>query len=124
MGIMVVLSGGYTMARNKNIRVDVLVEKCSEKTRLLLELISAPLVFFVVLIMLWKIFQDTVKSVGYRETFTSHFAPPVWPLKIVIVAGIFLVFLQVVATFIRNLEKYHLLDGSQVAGQSSGTGAE
>jgi TRAP-type mannitol/chloroaromatic compound transport system permease small subunit len=100
---LVVTAGGTALLYKDHVRMDMLYTKWSSKTQLLIELISAflPLLFCLILLgygskLLWD-------SIVTGEHSTGLFSIPRYPVRIIFLLGVFLLFLQVVAQFIRNL---------------------
>jgi TRAP-type mannitol/chloroaromatic compound transport system permease small subunit len=61
------------------------------------------LFFFAIGILLWQSASAALVSVQTGERYSSYFAPPIYPLKIIIVLGVFLLLLQGIVKFIRDL---------------------
>ncbi len=98
----VFLGGGFVLKENKHISVDIVYDKWSPRKKAIADLITSPLFFFFIGILLWQMCKMTMDSVAEREVLSTVFAPPVYPIKILITIGIFLVALQGVAKFIRD----------------------
>jgi TRAP-type mannitol/chloroaromatic compound transport system permease small subunit len=61
------------------------------------------LFFLFFIILLWKGGEMTLESIAEREVMSTIFAPPLYPLKIVFTAGVFLFFLQGIVQLILDL---------------------
>jgi TRAP-type mannitol/chloroaromatic compound transport system permease small subunit len=103
LGASVVLGGGYTLLYNGHIGVDVLVEGLSKKKRAIVESITSVFFFLGVGVLVWEGAKVAWFSVQTREIDFTYFAPPVYPLKVVIAIGFFLLFLQGIAKCIRDI---------------------
>jgi TRAP-type mannitol/chloroaromatic compound transport system permease small subunit len=103
LGALVVLGGGYALRNGAHIGVDVLVNQLSPRKRAIVDLITSVFFFFGVGVLMWKAIGDAWFSVQIRELYTSVFAPPIYPFKILMVGGILLLLLQGVVKFIQDL---------------------
>jgi len=103
LGSLVVFGGGYALRNGAHIGVDALVVRLSPRRRALIDVITSGFFFFGVGVLLWKAFGDALFSVQIRELYTSVFAPPIYPFKILMVIGILLLLLQGLVKFLRDL---------------------
>jgi len=103
LGALVVLGGGYALRNGAHIGVDALVIHLSPKKRALVDLCTSAFFFFGVGVLLWKAAGDAWFSWQIKELYTSVFAPPIYPFKILMVVGILLLFLQGLVKFLRDL---------------------
>ena len=103
LGAMVALGGGYTLLYNGHIGVDVLVANLPIKKKAVIELITSFFFFLGVIVLVWLSIVQARISVKTREVDFTYFAPPVYPLKVVIAVGFFLLFLQGIVKLIRDL---------------------
>ncbi|KPK92600.1 MAG: hypothetical protein AMJ94_04700 [Deltaproteobacteria bacterium SM23_61] len=103
LGALVVLGGGYALFHDAHIGVDALVMQLSPRRRAILDLITSAFFFFGVGVLLWKAASDAWFSLQIKELYSSVFMPPIYPFKILMVVGIFLLLLQGMAKFFRDL---------------------
>lgn len=93
---------GYTLLQGGHIGVDIIVTGMSRRKRAFLDLFTSLLFFCGIGVMMWKLSLAAGNSIRIRETINSVFAPPLYPLKVVIAIGIALLLLQGIARFIRD----------------------
>ncbi|MFC2067259.1 TRAP transporter small permease subunit [Chloroflexota bacterium] len=103
MGCIVLMGAGYTHLHDGHVGVDILVNRLSERNRAIFDLIISPLFLFTIGTLLWKLSQYAYKSVSILEEYTSAFAPPIYPYKIMMALGIALLMLQGIVKYIRKL---------------------
>jgi TRAP-type mannitol/chloroaromatic compound transport system permease small subunit len=101
--VMVFLGGGYTLMQNGHVRVDLWYGQLPARTKAKTDVITSPLFFLFFIILLWKGGEMTLESIAEREVMSTIFAPPLYPLKIVFTAGVFLFFLQGIVQLILDL---------------------
>ncbi len=97
------LLGAYAYAQKAHVNVDIIYGRLSARKRAVLDLITS--VFFFIFVMMMLIYggRFALTSWSFRETLSSAWAPPIYPVKMAIPIAAFLLLLQGVAGFIRNL---------------------
>lgn len=110
-GAYFMLIGAYTHARKGHVNVDILHARLSPRGKAIADLVTFPAFFLFVGVMIYKGFGFARDSWEFRETLSSAWAPPVYPFKTVIPIAAFLLFLQGIAKFIRDL--HTLLTGKE-----------
>lgn len=100
---LVVLGGGYALLHKGHVSVDILVTRLSLWRRAMLDAFMGLFLIGGVGLLLWRTAIAVKVSVACMEDFTTAFAPPIYPLKIVIFIGVLLLFLQGIARFIGAL---------------------
>jgi TRAP-type mannitol/chloroaromatic compound transport system permease small subunit len=85
------------------VSVDILYARLPPRGKALADLLTFPVFFLFVGVMLYKGFGFARDAWGFKETLSSAWAPPVYPFKTVIPVAAFLLFLQGAAKFIRDL---------------------
>ncbi|MDT8272056.1 MAG: TRAP transporter small permease subunit [Desulfomonilia bacterium] len=99
------LAGAYTLALGKHVNVDILYGKLSARRRAIVDLITAPVFFFFIYTMLVYGWRFAWNSVLVRETLSSAWGPPVYPIKLCIPLAALLLLLQGISKFVRD---FHL----------------
>jgi len=97
------LGGGYALRHRALVNMDVVYKRFSPRGRAILDLVSSPLFFLFCGLLLWYGWQMFSKSLQVHEFSESYWAPPVYPLKLTIPIGAFLILLQGAVHFIRDL---------------------
>lgn len=103
MAAVTVLAAGYVLLHGGHVKMDIVVNMLSQRTRKIIELITLVLFFFVCIVIIYYSVDAAWDSVLSREHTYSIFASPVYPLKCLIPLGAFLLLLQGISRFIRNL---------------------
>ncbi len=97
------LLGAYTFARNAHVNVDVIYNRFSARQRAVIDLFTMPFFFFFVIVMLIYGGKFALNSLAFRETLSSAWAPPIYPVKLVIPVAAFLLLLQGIARYICSI---------------------
>lgn len=106
-GCAAILGFAYAMKMGAMVRIDIIRSKLSEKARCILDLLLYVVLFLPLTIGgTWQCFLQAVQSVSIRETLSAgSWNAPIWPTKIVMTIGIFLLALQGIAEMLRLMER-------------------
>jgi len=90
---------------NANVRVDIISATFPPKVRAWLEVLFTLLFFFPLFVVLTKLFiQDALFAISINQVDNMcAWSPITWPFKTVVAAGILLVLIQGIATFLRDV---------------------
>ena len=102
-GAYVILLGAYVLRRNGHVNVEILYSRFTPRTRAVIDLFTWLLFFYFCGLLLWKGWEMAWESFLLGETEPTTFAPPVYPIKMMIPLGAFLILLQGLAKFLRDL---------------------
>jgi TRAP-type mannitol/chloroaromatic compound transport system permease small subunit len=97
------LGGGYSMQMDSHVRMDLLYNRWSPRTRAAVDSVTVLLLIFYLALLLYGGISSTGYALQYNEKSYSVWAPPMAPIKIIMTIGILLMLLQAVAAFLRNL---------------------
>jgi len=100
---IVALGGAYALREHSHVSIDILVTRLSRKKRAILDSITYVFVFFGLSVLLWRLWVSTQFAVKISEKWTSYWAPPIYPLKILILVTVCVLLLQAMANWIRIL---------------------
>lgn len=102
-GIQFIIAGAYVLRYDRHINTDVLVGHLSPRKRAIVDAIFWTVFFFYCSILLWKGGEMAWYSILRQETTQTIFQSPVWPVKLAIPIGAFLILMQGIAKFIRDI---------------------
>ena len=102
-GGCMIIGGAYAHRYRAHVNVDIVYGRLSPRVKAILDLFTATLFFLFVGILLWKGIEFAVTSVQNLERTDTLWAPPIYLFKISLPIGAGLIFLQGIATFIRDL---------------------
>ena len=103
MAAYYLLGGGYSMQLDSHVRMDLLYDRWSPKTRATADLITAVALLTYLAVLLYGGVSSTQYALEYGQRNYSVWAPPMAPIKIVMTCGIALMLLQIVAVFFKDL---------------------
>jgi TRAP-type mannitol/chloroaromatic compound transport system permease small subunit len=101
-GIYYVMGGAYTLLIKQHVIIDVLYNRLSTRRKAILDLITSPLLFLYLSILIWAGTRLWWGSFINHETTGSMWSPPVWPLTLSLPVGALLMLLQGLSKFIRD----------------------
>ena len=102
-GAGAILGGIYVLRHNAFPRMDVFYSRFSPRGKAILDLITVSLFFAFCGVMLWQGGRIAWDSALLLERSPSQWSPPVYPIKMVIPVAAFLILLQGLARFVRDL---------------------
>ncbi|MDN5785741.1 TRAP transporter small permease subunit [Pseudorhodobacter sp.] len=129
------LGGPYSLQLDSNVRMDLLYHRWSPKTRAMVDAVSVFALLFYLCVLFYGAIESTAYALGYfgDAPFTFYYElgvdfltggfegakahmgmiersptawrPVVWPIKLVMCFGVFLMILQAIAFFFRDLAR-------------------
>ena len=100
-----ILGGPYSMQLDSHVRMDLLYSKFSPRNQARLDSFTAIfLVIYLVCLLIGSI-SSTMYAIEYDQRKFSQWNPSMIPIKIIMVTGIFLMLLQAISTFFKDLAK-------------------
>ncbi len=103
MAAYYLLGGAYSLQSDAHVRMDVFYSKWSPKRRAITDSITIIFMIFYLCILLYGGVSSTEYALEYGQTNYSSWAPPMAPIKIIMTFGIFMMLLQAIATFFKDL---------------------
>jgi TRAP-type mannitol/chloroaromatic compound transport system permease small subunit len=96
------LGGAYAVQHDAHVRMDLLYSRLSPRRRAGLDAFTILFVIFFLGVLLWGAVSSTQYAVVYNQKNYSAWSPVLWPVKVVMTIGIFLMLLQMIAQFFKN----------------------
>ena len=102
-GSYVILAGAYTLLHGSHVNMDIIYGRFSPRAKAVVDLFTSGLFFFFVIVLVWLGIKAGLGSVQLQETSGTPWDPIVYPVRLMIPLAAFLLLLQGVAKFIRDL---------------------
>jgi len=103
MGTYFFIGGGYVLLTEGHVRMDALYSRWSPRKRAIADVAT----FFPVGVWLIVFLLGGIRNVEFSLSLGQHsqtpWAPPLAPIKIIMVVGVVLILLQAIACFFRDL---------------------
>lgn len=97
------LGGPYSMQLGDHVRMDLFYSEWSPRKKATMDAITIVFLIFYLCILLYGGLSSTLYALEYSERSYSAWRPYMSPIKIIMCIGIFLMLLQAIATFFRDL---------------------
>lgn len=103
-GVHFVMGYGYTEYFDGHVRVDIFSSKFPKKTQDVLYIVLTTMVTLplVTLLSIWA-WDNAVTSTKLLESLSSAWAPPIWPVKLLMALGFTFLCLQVLSNLIKRI---------------------
>ena len=95
--------GAWTLYRKAHVKMDIFYNKWRPRTRAIIDVLTFPFFLLFFSIMLWKSGSYGMQSVYSLEHSHTAWGPPIYHWKMTLPGAVFLIILQGLADFIRNL---------------------
>ncbi len=98
-----ILAGAYVLRHNQHVTVDIVYNRLSVRTKAILSLIGSIFFFTFCGVLLWKGIDFAWTSLSQLEPDETPWRAPLYPFKMMVPLGAFLILMQGLAKFIRDL---------------------
>ncbi|KPP96956.1 TRAP transporter small permease subunit [Marinobacter sp. HL-58] len=102
-GVYGLMAGGYLLANNGHVNVDLVYSKFSRRKRAFLDLFTSILFFMFTLALLYFAVDMAWESFSNRQTSNSSWDPPIWPVKAFIPLATLLLILQGIVKLLQDI---------------------
>lgn len=99
------LGGGYSLQLHSHVRMDLLYGRWSSRTRAIVDAFTVVFLSFYLVLLFYGGLSSTAYALKYGEESYSAWAPQMAPIKIIMCVGVFLMLLQAVAVFFKDLAR-------------------
>ncbi len=96
------LGGAYVLRHGGHVNVPILYSRLSTRTQAIVDVVTSLFFFLFMVALFGASWITTVESVVYLEHSPTYWEPPIYPVYIVMTAGIFLIILQALAKLVRD----------------------
>ena len=97
------LGGAYTLQMGGHVRMDLFYDRLSARKRAITDAVTILFVIFFLVVLFWGGVSSTEYAIVYNQKNYSAWAPVLWPIKLVMTLGVFLMLLQCIATFFKDV---------------------
>jgi TRAP-type mannitol/chloroaromatic compound transport system permease small subunit len=97
------LGGAYALQLGGHVRMDLLYSTWSERTQNRWDSVTILCLIFFLVVLLIGAVSSTIYSIQFMERSFSAWRPYMWPIKVIMTFGIFMMLLQSISEFFKNL---------------------
>ena len=101
--IYIAFTGGWILLLKGHVSVDIAYERFSRKMKLIADLIVSIAGFMLFIVLLWFGWKYAWHAIITNQHSHTVFAPPMWPVKIMLPAASLLFLIQIAADIARSL---------------------
>ena len=98
-----IAGGAYSMILREHVRMDLIYEHLSEKTRAKVDVVTTFFLLFYLVILLVGSISSTMYAIEYHQRNFSQWNPSMIPIKLIMVAGIVLMILESVSVLFKDI---------------------
>lgn len=102
-GTAIALGGAYTLLHRGHVRMDILYSRWPPKAQAAVDIVTFVAFLAFVGVLLWFGTKSFLIAVALVERSESAWRPVMWPIRLMIPLGAFLMLLQGLAQFTRNI---------------------
>ena len=103
MATYYLLGGGYTLLIGGHVRMDLFYHRWSAKKKAIFDVITFFITLLYMVVLLFGGIKGLIYSIKYNQVSYSSWAPPMTPIKIIMLIGITLMLLQIISELIKDL---------------------
>ena len=97
------LGGAYAVQLDSHVRMDVFYSHLSPRKRAVTDAFTILFVIFYLVVLFMGGLSSTNYAIVYKQQNYSAWAPLLWPIKVVMTTGVFLMLLQCISTFFKDI---------------------
>jgi TRAP-type mannitol/chloroaromatic compound transport system permease small subunit len=97
------VGGAYSLQLNAHVRMDLFYSRWSPRRKAAVDAITILFVIFYLGVLLFGGWSSSEYAIVYKQKNYTSWAPLLWPIKVIMTFGIFLMLLQTVSMFFRDL---------------------
>jgi len=100
-----ILGGPYSMITHDHVRMDLIYDRYSDKTKAKIDIFTSMFLLFYLVVLLIGAISSTSYAIEYGQRKFSQWNPSMIPIKVIMTFGIFLMILQTISTFFKDIAK-------------------
>ena len=100
-----ILGGAYSIQLGSNVRMDLFYSNWSDRKKSWVDAITVLFLIFFLGVLLYGGYDSTEYAFKYNERSATAWRPYMWPIKVTMCTGIFLMLLQATCELIKDIAK-------------------
>ncbi len=110
-----ILGGAYSIQLGSNVRMDLLYGGWSDRRKAMFDAVTVLFLLFYLGVLFYGGWLSTAYSIEYGERTRTAWRPYMWPIKVIMMAGIALMLSQALAELFRDILKLRGRDIPRIA---------
>ena len=103
MAAYYILGGAYSMQLGEHVRMDLIYDWCSERTKAKLDIMTSGCLIFYLCALLFGSISSTIYAIETGQRRFSMWNPSMIPIKLIMVFGISLMLLQAISMLFKDI---------------------
>ncbi len=100
-----IIGGPYSLQLGSNVRMDLFYGGWSDKTKAWMDAITVLFLIFFLGVLLYGGLSSTAYAIEYGERSYSAWRPYMWPVKVIMCFGLFMMILQSISEFFKDIAR-------------------
>ena len=97
------LGGAYALQLDAHLRMDLFYDRLTARRRALTDATTILFVIFYLVVLFAGGLSSTQYAIIYGQKNYSAWSPPLWPIKVIMTVGVFLVLLQAISSLFKDI---------------------
>ena len=97
------LGGAYSLQIDAHVRMDLFYGAMKPRTRAITDAFTILFVIFYLVVLFGGGLSSTEYAITYNQKNYTAWAPVMWPIKVIMTFGVFLMLLQAISTFFKDV---------------------
>ena len=98
-----ILGGPYAIQMGSNVRMDLFYGNWSARKKAQFDVVTIFVLIFYLSVLIYGAIDSTSYSLKYNERSPTAWRPYLWPIKVIMCVGFFLMLLQAISEFFKDL---------------------
>jgi len=100
-----IFGGPYSIQLGSNVRMDLLYSRWTVRQKAWIDAVMVLFLVFYLGVLLYGAIDSTSYSLKYNERSPTAWRPYMWPLKVGMCIGVFMMLLQVLSEFVKDIAR-------------------
>lgn len=100
-----ILGGPYSIQMGSNVRMDLFYSSWSDQKKAWVDAVTVLFLIFYLGVLIYGGFESTSYSFQYSERSPTAWRPYLWPIKVAMCVGFFLMLLQAISELFKDIAK-------------------
>jgi TRAP-type mannitol/chloroaromatic compound transport system permease small subunit len=118
-----ILGGPYSIQMGSNVRMDLFYGSWTPRTKALVDAFTVLFLIFYLVVLLLGAFDSTTYAFEYNERSPTAWRPYLWPIKVIMTLGFFLMLLQAMSELFKDIMRARGIVPFPDEDEADGTGA-
>lgn len=101
--VLTITAGAYTLKERAHVNMDLFYINLSTRGKAIMNILVFPAFFVFVVIILWLGWEFALRAIQLNERSISTWSPLIWPVKLMIPVGAFLLLIEGIALLFKDI---------------------